>query len=408
MLRPRFSELILFLLAILIGGCRAESPNVDEIDSLTWSELDQSARGTTVRLAMWDGDPMINAYMRDFIAPQLKSDHGIELKIIGGQGNHLIDKLMVELEAGKRAGDIDLMWINGETFYQLRQLNALYGPYTERLPNNQFIDWDNPFVAYDFQQPVEGYECPWGNVQLALIYHSERVENPPRNMRDLAAWVKAHPGRFTLDNSFTGMTFLKSLMYEIAGGPGSFDGDFDETKYRETSEQLWVYLKDLKPNLWRKGEVFPEGVAQLHQLFANNEVDFTMSNNDGEVDNKAMQGVLPEAARGYVLDGGTIRNSHYLGIPINAPNKAGAMILANLMISPEAQWKKAQPAVWGDGTVLDINRLPEDWQAKFRNIPGRTRVEPREDLEKNALMEPAPELMVRLHEDFRRIIIEGN
>ena len=73
-----------------------------------------------------------------------------------------------------------MVWINGETFYQLRQIDALFGPFTDKLPNSQYIDFDNPFIGIDFQQPVDGYEAPWGNVQFALIYDTTRVANPPR------------------------------------------------------------------------------------------------------------------------------------------------------------------------------------------------------------------------------------
>jgi putative spermidine/putrescine transport system substrate-binding protein len=330
----------------------------------------------------------------------------VELQLSGGQGHELVSKLMVDLEAGRATGDVDLMWINGETFYKLRQIGALYGPFTQRLPNNQYVDWDSPFVSKDFQQPVEGYECPWGNVQFALIYNSDTVADPPRTMAALADWIRAHPGRFTFDNSFTGMTFLKSLLYELAGGPQSLDGSFDESLYVASTEKLWAWLLELQPHLWRNGETFPEGVAQLHQLFSNGEVDFTMSNNDGEVDNKVLQGVLPESARAYVLDSGTIRNSHYLGIPVNAPNKPAALVAADFLISPAAQLEKALPAVWGDGTVLSLKLLPDEWRTKFEKIEGRTRVPPRAELEQKALPEPASEVMVRLHDDFRSRIIE--
>jgi ABC-type uncharacterized transport system YnjBCD substrate-binding protein len=41
----------------------------------------------------------------------------------------------------KSNSDIDLMWINGETFYQLKQINGLYGPWTDKLPNAKNIDF---------------------------------------------------------------------------------------------------------------------------------------------------------------------------------------------------------------------------------------------------------------------------
>jgi hypothetical protein len=62
-----------------------------------------------------------------------------------------------------------MTWINGETFYQLRQIDALYGPFVEALPNRRYLDLDNRFIHTDFQQPIDGYEAPWGNVPFAYL-----------------------------------------------------------------------------------------------------------------------------------------------------------------------------------------------------------------------------------------------
>jgi putative spermidine/putrescine transport system substrate-binding protein len=389
-------------------SCAPAAPPPPDPATLSWAELEQQARGATVQMMMWQGDPLINAYMAEYAAPAVKEKFGINLKIAGGQGNIIVQNLMAELQAGKAASELDLLWINGETFFQLRQIDALYGPWTQALPNGQYIDWDNPFIGMDFQQPVEGYECPWGNVQLALICNSAEVNEPPRNRDELAAFVREHPGRFTIDVHFTGLTFLKSLMMDIAGGPEALAGPFDEEKYQQYSALLWEYIRSIQPYLWKAGKTFPEAVAPMHQLFANGELWFTMSNNDSEVDNKVAQGVFPQTARAFVWEGGTIQNSHYLGIPRLSANKAAAMVVANFLISPEAQYRKQDPAVWGDGTVLDIDRLPAEWQERFRSLPGRKHAPPREVLQEWALPELAPEYMIRLAEDFRSIIIEGS
>jgi putative spermidine/putrescine transport system substrate-binding protein len=191
----------------------------------------------------------------------------------------------------------------------------------------------------------------------------------------------------------------------MAGGAGSLEGPFDEAKYSRYSAGLWRYLKDLKPYLWRRGETYPSGVSELHQLFASGEIDITMSNNDGEVDNKILQGVLPESSRGYVFEEGAIQNSHYLGVVANARNRAGALVVANFLISPEAQYEKMKPAVWGDGTILDLDRLPAEWQRKFRDVPGRRFAPDRRDLRRTALQELAPEYMIRISDDFRKHVL---
>jgi len=392
---------ILFLLAACAGEPQVES----DLLSLSWEEIEQEARGQTVNLMMWMGDPYINGYMRAYVAPALEERYGITLNIGSGQGNQIVSMLMTELEAGKPDSEIDMMWINGETFYQLRQIDALFGPFTDKLPNARYIDFENPFIGIDFQQPVDGYEAPWGNVQLAIVYDTNRVADPPRNREELAAWVRANPGRFTFDNGFTGMSFLKSLLIDIAGGPGALAGPFNAAEYETHAAELWAYINEIKPYFWKNGETYPNSVAPMHQMFASGELAFTMSNNDGEVDNKVLQGAFPPTTRAYVLESGTIQNSHYMGISKRGVNKAGALVAINYLISPEAQFEKFKPGVWGDGTVLDIDRLPDPWNARFASPPQREHAPPREELQPYALQELAPEYMIRLYDDFRTHVL---
>ena len=399
----------IFFLIFLLSSCKGESTTrqEDNIVNLSWEQIEEKARGTTVNLMMWAGDPLINAYMQDYVRPALEAQYGIKLEIASGQGSTIVQNLMAELQAGVAESELDLVWINGETFYQLRQLDALFGPWTDKLPNARYIDFENPFIGTDFQQAVDGYECPWGNVQMALIYDTLKVAAPPQNRVELLQFAKVNPGRFTFDNQFTGLTFLKVLLTDIAGGPGALNGPFDEEKYRAYSSQLWDYLRALKPYLWREGLTFPEGVAPMHQMFANGELFFSMSINDCEVDNKILQGVFPETARAYVWEAGTIQNSHYMGISQRSSNKAAAMVVCNFLISPEAQYKKQDPAVWGDGTVLDMEKVPEEWREKFRTLPTRRYAPAREEIQDKAMMELAPEYMIRLAEDFRKQIVQG-
>ncbi len=394
-------------MSLLLAACGGKpAPSADAIAEASWGEIVEDARGETVDMMMWNGDPYINDYMQNVVAPALRDSFGITLKISAGQGGEIVTALMGEIEAARPVSAYDLVWINGETFYQLRQIDALYGPFTDKLPASRYVDYDSPFIGVDFQQPVEGYEAPWGNVQMAIIYDSARVEHPPMTREELAAWVKAHPGRFTFDTAFTGMTFLKALLIDLAGGDDTLAGPFDAEAYAEHSEKLWAYLNDLKPYLWKEGNAFPQSVAQLHQLFVSGEVDFTMSNNDGEVDNKVLQGLFPETARAYVPAFGSIQNTHYLGIPRLAQDKSAALVAINLMESPWAQYEKMRPEVWGDGTVLSMDKLPEAWRSTFASMPTRRYAPDRADIAQRAHQELAPEYMIRLYEDFRTHVVE--
>lgn len=399
-------RIVLFFTLFILISCDSSLQSGQEQVADSWEGILSQAKGSTLTMMMWKGDPLINRYMEQQVVPVLKSKYDITLEIVAGQGNQIVSTLMTELEAGRKDSEVDVVWINGETFYQLRQINALYGPFTDKLPNNKYVDWKNPFIALDFQQRVDGFECPWGNVQMAWIYNSEMVPEPPRDMEALENWLHENPGKFTLSNDFTGMTVLKSWYNQIAGG-GNAVTNWKPEEYEEYSAELWDYINRIKPYFWNKGETFPAGLSQMHQMFASGELWFTMSNNDAEVDNKVAVGLFPRTSKAYVPDYGSIQNTHYLGITGLSPNKAASLILCNFLISPEAQLAKLRTENWGDGTVLERGALPEDLRMQFKEADKRQYGPPRYSIKGRALLEPDPRYMIHLFEDFRKKVIEA-
>jgi len=217
--RHNFKHLILILIATIVTACdgiKNSGTGDAALLNLPWQKILDEAEGTRLTMMMWMGDPLINNYMNDYVVPNVKKQYDIDLEIVSGQGAQIVSTLMTELESGRNASQIDMMWINGETFYQLRQIEALYGPFTSKLPNSQYVNFQNPFIGIDFQQPIDGFEAPWGNVQLTLIYNPERVQSPPQNLKELEQWVKENPGQVTIPTEVTGMTFLKSLMISLS------------------------------------------------------------------------------------------------------------------------------------------------------------------------------------------------
>ena len=105
-----------------------------------------------------------------------------------------------------------------------------------------------------------------------------------------------------------------------------------------------------------------------------------------------------------MLRDGTIANAHYLGIPFNAPSAAGAMVVANFILSPEAQLEKQRPTVWADGTVLSLTRLPAAWRARFDSVVNDPRLVPADSLHAYARPEVSPRYHERLQDDWRRMI----
>jgi ABC-type uncharacterized transport system YnjBCD substrate-binding protein len=186
------------------GSAPAGQATIDALASLSWDSVVSRARGTEVLWRMWRGDPSVNAYVDQWVMPRVRDRYGIALRAVEGQGAELVNELVVEREAGRRRGSASLVWINGETFGNLRREGLLAGPWASRLPAAAYVDSASPIIRRDFEQDPAGYESPWGRVQFALIYDSVRTPAPPHSFAELATWIRAHPGRFTIDEGFAG------------------------------------------------------------------------------------------------------------------------------------------------------------------------------------------------------------
>lgn len=395
------------MLGAFLVSCNNNSAEGNiKTDKLSWGQIEKIANGKSLTMMMYQGDRKVNKYMSDYVVPKVKEKYNINLTIVPGQGKEIVSNLMSEKEAGKDKSEIDLCWINGETFFQLRQIEALYGPYTNQLPNSKYVDYDNPIIKYDFQQEVNGYETPWGESFFYLVYDSSRVTNPPVSMAEFETWWKVHPGKFTFSTDFSGMTLLKSWLVELAGGMNVLDGEFDEEKYKKYASQLWAWINANKKYFWKSGETFPAGNAQVSQMFSNGELDFTSSFNDAEIDNKVGEGVFPKTSKAYILKAGAIHNTHYVGITDKSGNKEAAMVVCNFLISPEAQIKKNDITLWGSRTVLAFDKLEKEWQDKFIALPKREYGLDASYIKSKAIKELAPEYMLRVFDDFRKNVVE--
>ncbi len=366
----------------------------------SWAGIVAEARGQSVDFYMWGGSDLINTWVTQVVAPVVAEQYGITLNMVPiSDATEYVNKVLGEKQAGRdTGGTVDLVWVNGENFRTMRQGDLLYGNWSEYLPSSAAVNWDDPSVANDFGFPVDGYESPYGKAQFVMIYDSARVAEPPRDIPALIDWIRANPGQFTYaaPPDFTGSAFVRHLCYHAAGGYETLLGEFDQTVFDESAPACWQMLNELEPYLWREGQTYPENRARMQDLFANGEVSFDMAYNPAEASSLVENGRYPETTRTFVFDSGTIANTHYVAIPYNSDHKAAAMVVANYLLSPEAQLSKAQPANWGDLPALDPTRLSPDWQAQFDALPRGVATLSTEELAANQLAGAASALDHRL------------
>ncbi len=364
----RSHPFFLKLFAIAVAILSVQLANAASVDD-KWEEVLDEARGQTVYFNAWGGSDRINAYL-EWVGKDLQSDYGVTLKHVK-IGD--IAEVVGQLEAAKAVGrdtdgNVDLMWVNGENFAQLKRKNLLFGSFTDTLPNTAIVK-QSPSITHDFSVPVEGLESPWGGAQLVFIYDSAITEKPPKSAQELLSFVK-QGGRFSYPAppAFHGTTMIKQILSELTGDPDALAKPVSEADFDKVTAPLWQYLDELNPLLWGKGKSWSTSGEHTRQLLDDGEVDIAISFNPNEATAAVKSGQLAESVRTYVFDNGTIGNTHFVTIPYNAKAAAAAMVVANHLISTKAQARKADPQYWGDPTVLDVDALPAEQQALFNDV----------------------------------------
>jgi putative spermidine/putrescine transport system substrate-binding protein len=370
---------LLTLIALIITACIAApsggAPAAADKNApptyKNWDEVLAAAKGTTVNWHMWGGSDWINQQVDQNVGGPLKEKFGVTLNRVPLENTaDAVNKVLNEKAGGVTAGgSIDLIWINGENFRTMKDGALLYGPFTTLLPNGKYVNWQDPALGYDFGVAIDGYESPWASFQWVLEYNSKSVANPPKTFEELRDWIKANPGRFTYPAppNHVGSAFVRMLFYWAAGGADPFLKEFDQAEYDKVAPKVWEYLNEIKPNLWRNGETYPE-LGPMADMLANGEIDFAMEYDANRASSYIKSGQYPDTIRTTVLDTGTPANISYVAIPFNAPNPAGAMVLANYLLSPEYQAGMADFSSLGWGVAIDPSRLSADEQAQLAKI----------------------------------------
>ena len=369
--------------------------------SESWDETLAAARGQTVYWNAWGGDERTNAFIA-WASSQTEAAYGVKIAQVKlSDTAEAVTRVISEKAAGNDSeGSVDMIWINGANFASMKEQGLLYGPYVAALPNAQFVDLSPSSAAsVDFTVPVEGYESPWRLAKFVYTYDSARVDAPPKSAADLLEWTKEHPGRFThpAPSNFMGATFLKQALIELAPDAAVLQQPVTDAAFDTAVAPLWAWYDAMRPNLWRAGETFPENQSIQEQMLNDGEVDMAMSFDPASVAAGIEQGLLPETARVFVPEIGSIGNISFVGIPYNAANREGAMVVANFLLDPATQAHMQDITVLGSYSVLDPRKLDAEQAATFSALPSAAALPSVADLGPT-LLEPHGSWMTKLTE----------
>ncbi|NKB51671.1 MAG: ABC transporter substrate-binding protein [Rhizobiaceae bacterium] len=388
--------------------------NAHSADPGNWDSVKAAARGQTVFFNAWGGSQNINEYIA-WAGSELKARYGVTVEHVKLDDTaNAVATVVAEKTAGKdENGRVDLIWINGENFASMKRQKLLLSPgWADKMPNWAFVDVENkPTITVDFTIPTDGMESPWGGAKLVFFHDSARQGTGalPDSVKDLVTWTAANKGRFSYPAppDFIGSTFLKQALSEVIEDPADLLKPVNTDEFQRTSQPLFELLDALHPNMWRGGRAFPKNYPAMGQMLADGELDIIFAFNPAEASSAIAQNRLPDTVRSFTFSGGTLGNTHFVAIPYNATSKEGALLLANFLISPEAQARKQDPNIWGDPTVLNVAKLNDDDKANFAALDlGIATLKP-EELGP-MLPEPHPSWMTAIEKEWVRRYGAGN
>jgi putative spermidine/putrescine transport system substrate-binding protein len=404
--RRRLAVAAVALSALALSACSAPATSGGTVPD-SWEQVLADAEGQTVQLWMYGGDDQGNAYVDDILAPAV-AEYGVTLERVPVTDTRdALNRVFTEIQAGRGDGTVDLIWVNGDNFRTGKEADAWLCGWTDLLPNMANTDPADPLLLSDFGTEVDGCEAPWHKAQFTLVYNSDTVTDVPTSMAEVLEWAEANPGRFTYPAppDFTGSVFVREVLASVSGGADEVPVDFSQQAFDDLTPALYARLAELAPSLWRGGDTYPANEAELGQLFADGQVDMMMTYGPATLTGLVADGTYPAGTKVLELSDGTVGNASFLGLPANSDAAAGAMVVANEALSVEQQVAKAEPDVWGQFTVLDIDGLEPGDRALFDTLPASPVVPPYEVLSRNAHAELAAEWVPAIDEGWRTEVL---
>ncbi len=368
-------------------------------EDMTFDEFKEAAKGSTVTFYGWGGDEVLNQWLDDVFAPNMKEKYDITMERVPMDIDQVLSQLSGEIQAGEEDGSIDMIWINGENFQSAKENNMLYGPFVEKLPNfEEYIDTESEDVTLDFAYPIDGYEAPYGKAQMVMIADTAVTPDMPKNTDELLEFAKNNKGKVTYPAlpDFTGSVFVRNVIYEICGYEQFLDMEADKETVKKAVEPALEYLRKLNPYLWNEGKTFPDSSTTVDNMFADGELVLNMTYDAFGTSVKIADGTYTETTQSFQFDKGTIGNTNFMAIAANSGNKAGAMVAINEMMSPEIQADrydkmKVLP-------VVDYNKLSDEQKEAFDKVDLRKGNIPQDELLSKRLPEMPAQLVPVIEE----------
>ncbi len=315
-----------------------------------------------------DSDTNISDWWTNTVKPGFEAAHPeFELVLtivrgVGGGNADIANRALAAMETGSDPqvdffetmnADAQADWVENDLFLEITP---------ENVPNiANVIEATNRLPG----------EIPYRGSQVLLAYNSDLVaaEEVPTTYADLIQWIKDHPGQFVYnrpDKGGSGAAMVTRAIFEVTGqDPTLFVAGESNQDLIDQFPKAWELLSSVHEDIYESGS-YPAGNTPVLELLANGSVSMVTAWSD-----QALQalnlGVLPESIKLAQLQDLPFTGGYaYSAIPSNSTNQAGALALADYLLTPEMQQEIVTQL--GGFPAVSWNMLPADLQTQYTDV----------------------------------------
>jgi putative spermidine/putrescine transport system substrate-binding protein len=355
----------------LMSGCSVTEKILDSNDSESqaWELITDSAARTEVVICVEPSDEAMSDWLQDEFATRLKSKYNVTLRVVPQTIDKTFEKIKDDIDQEREIGFYDVLLLNGDTFKQALQADYLYGPFTDKLPSaNAYLNQRALELRYDEGVAIAGYEIPYAKSQLIMIYDENYFYDIPTTTDEFYALVQEFDGLFTYPDPRTskeGEAFILSLMMPYLDLEKANSGDYTEEALKEA---VMPALRDLKALSTYLYPTYPETVEALDALYKEGSVIMSMSLENNYATDQLKAYEYPEESDVFMLPEGTTGYTDYAAIAATSPNKSGAIVVIDELLSPDSQQELYDPKYIGKLPVYDMESTPTEALSSLKTV----------------------------------------
>lgn len=359
-----------------------------------WDLITESAKGTIVNLYTTDSDESMRAWLSSKFYKTLKEIYDIELNVKILSFEDIMYTLEMDALNEVKDGSIDLLIIRDDEFRRLKEKDFLYDQIADKMPNLEeninLLDLD---VSTEHGQPLDNFGVAFSREQFVLVFDEDELEIYPTDTIELLEFVKENPNTFTYPNpklDTIGSEFIRTVIFEIIGQEDMerlYTETIDETELKALIQPALDYLVSLDSYILKDEGHYFKSINKVNEHFVSGELYFSMTDDFAYTTDAIKDELYPDGGRSFIFTNGTLMDTNYLVVPMNASNKTGAIVAINELISLEMQLDKYIPSNWGSLPILDLNLMSDSDAEKFEKASVKRNTVRVEDLALNRYSE---------------------